>query len=55
MALFFTLGVMAQHNFPDFSRVGYRQSEVAIPDAPVAVYVSWQSGDQSTRIQQAID
>ena len=42
--------------FPfDYSYVGYKQSEQPIPDAEVAVFVKWQPGDQSTRIQKAID
>ncbi len=42
--------------FPfDYSYVGYRQSEHPIPDAGVVVFVKWQAGDQSARIQKAID
>lgn len=42
--------------FPfDYSYVGYKQSERTIPDAPVWVFVKWQQGDQSARIQKAID
>ena len=42
--------------FPfDYSYVGYRQSEQPIPDAGVVVFVKWQQGDQSARIQKAID
>lgn len=42
--------------FPfDYSYVGYKQSERTIPDAPVRVFVKWQQGDQSARIQKAID
>ena len=42
--------------FPfDYSYVGYKQSERTIPDAPVVVFVKWQQGDQSARIQKAID
>ncbi|MCI6504342.1 MAG: DUF6298 domain-containing protein [Prevotella sp.] len=44
------------HTFPlDYSTVGYRQSSVTLPDADVVVFVKWQSGDQSARIQKAID
>ena len=39
----------------DYSYCGYKQSEVEIPDLPNKVYVSWQAGDCSDRIQQAID
>lgn len=47
---------MAAQPFPlDYSYVGYHQSERLIPDAPVRVYVSCRPGDQSGRIQQAID
>ncbi len=42
--------------FPfDYSYVGYRQSEQPIPNADVVVFVKWQQGDQSARIQKAID
>ena len=40
---------------PDYSYVGYRQGEEQIPDAPVVVSVAWKAGDQSVRIQRAID
>lgn len=47
---------VSAHTFPlDYSTVGYRQSSVAVPDAKVIVYVKWQAGDQSARIQKAID
>ncbi len=52
------LGVVrvAAQPFPlDYSEVGYHHSERQIPDAPVKVYVSWRMGDQSSRIQQALD
>lgn len=39
----------------DYSYCGYRQSAYAIPDVKVVAYVSWQEGDQSARIQAAID
>lgn len=39
----------------DYSYVGYRMSNEAIPDAVVVVFVKWQQGDQSARIQKAID
>lgn len=39
----------------DFSYCGYRQSGAAIPDYKVVAYVSPQQGDQSARIQAAID
>ncbi len=39
----------------DFSYCGYRNSDVAIPDLPVRVYVSPVEGDNSTAIQRAID
>ena len=39
----------------DYSYCGYRQSEAEIPDLPNKVYVAWQAGDCSDRIQQAID
>lgn len=47
---------VAAQPFPlDYSEVGYHLSERQIPDAPVKVYVSWRTGDQSSRIQQALD
>ena len=39
----------------DFRYVGYQQSEKGVPDADVVVFVKWQDGDQSARIQKAID
>ncbi len=42
--------------FPlDYSYVGYRMSQQPIPNADVKVYVGWHDGDQSSRIQKAID
>src|SRR5437773_1219577 len=40
---------------PDFSYCGYRLGEVAIPDVPVRVVVPRRDGDQTARIQAAID
>ena len=39
----------------DFSFCGYRQQAAAIPDVPVKVFVPYHAGDQSLRIQQAIN
>lgn len=39
----------------DYSSCGYRHSEQAIPDVGNAVFVPWQAGDNSSRIQRAID
>lgn len=39
----------------DYSSCGYRNSEQAIPDVANVVFVPWQSGDNSSRIQRAID
>lgn len=39
----------------DFSYCGYRMSEQPLPDAEVKVFVSWKKGDNSARIQKAID
>ena len=39
----------------DYSTCGYHASEQAIPDVKAAVTVSWQAGDCSQLIQQAID
>lgn len=40
---------------PDFSYAGYRSFEKAIPWVEAKVNVPWQSGDQTERIQSAID
>ena len=47
--------IFAQPFAFDFSYVGYQQSEKGIPDADVVVFVKWKEGDQSARIQKAID
>ena len=47
--------IFAQPLSFDYSYVGYRQSEQPIPNADVVVFVKWQKGDQSARIQEAID
>lgn len=39
----------------DYSSCGYRNSEQPIPDVANTVFVPWQAGDNSTRIQRAID
>ena len=39
----------------DFSHCGYRNSDVAIPDVPVAIRVPLAEGDNSDRIQRAVD
>ena len=39
----------------DFSSCGYRSSNVPIPDVMNVVFVSWQEGDNTARIQKAID
>jgi hypothetical protein len=39
----------------DFSYCGYMSSETTIPNLPVRIYVSQADGDQSARIQKAID
>lgn len=43
------------HTAIDYSRCGYRLSEAPIPDAPVRIYVAAGEGDQTDRIQRAID
>jgi hypothetical protein len=40
---------------PDYSSCGYMRSERDIPAVPLAVHVPHQEGDQSARIQRAID
>ena len=55
MMLMAVLQVGAQ-SFPmDYSYCGYRMSEAKIPDVETKAFVSWQAGDQSARIQRAID
>ena len=39
----------------DFSYCGYKSSDVEIPNVRNMVYVSWKEGDNSERIQKAID
>ena len=39
----------------DFSYCGYQNSEVPIPDVLNKVFVDWNAGDNSERIQKAID
>ncbi|WP_455585583.1 DUF6298 domain-containing protein [Bacteroides sp.] len=39
----------------DYSYCGYRNSERDIPDVKNVVFVSWRQGDNSKRIQKAID
>jgi hypothetical protein len=40
---------------PDFSYAGYRGADATIPNVPVRVFVSPKEGDQTSRIQTAID
>ena len=40
---------------PDFSYAGYRGGDVEIPDVPVRVVVAHKPGDQTSRIQAALD
>ena len=56
--LVFMIGVACCYAQPfplDYSYVGYRMSEQPIPNVDVKVYVGWHNGDQSSRIQKAID
>lgn len=58
LALAITVGVAQAAAQPlplDYSYCGYRMSERPLPSAPVAVYVAWHEGDNSARIQRAID
>ena len=55
MAVLLISAAQAQVVPMDYSFCGYKQSEVEIPDLPNKVFVSWQDGDCSDRIQQAID
>ncbi|WP_205195402.1 DUF6298 domain-containing protein [Chitinophaga sp. Cy-1792] len=45
----------AGNRIPDFSYSGYKAGETPIPEVPVKVVVSLQSGDATRRIQAAID
>jgi hypothetical protein len=40
---------------PDFSTAGYAENEKRIPDAPIRIVVSPINGDETARIQKAID
>lgn len=56
--LVFMIGVACCYAQPfplDYSYVGYHMSQQSIPNADVKVYVGWHAGDQSSRIQKAID
>lgn len=39
----------------DYSTCGYRNSSQPVPDVNSIVYVPWKAGDNSARIQRAID
>lgn len=39
----------------DYSTCGYRNSSQPIPDVNTVVYVPWRAGDNSARIQRAVD
>ena len=43
------------NRIPDYSSCGYENSNKPIPDVENRVFVSWQEGDCSARIQQAIN
>lgn len=43
------------NQIPDFSHAGYAGGGVAVPDAPVAVFVPARDDDQTLRLQAAID
>ncbi|WP_455663555.1 DUF6298 domain-containing protein [Phocaeicola sp.] len=43
------------NRIPDYSSCGYHCSDQTIPDVANAVFVPWQAGDNSSRIQRAID
>ena len=54
--LFIFLPLKAQPSLPlDYSYCGYRQSEVPIPSVKSMIFVGWKDGDNSERIQRAID
>src|SRR5688572_4162634 len=40
---------------PDFSHCGYLGGDAAVPDVPVRIVISPKPGDQTARIQSAID
>lgn len=43
------------NRIPDFSHAGYRLSEAPIPDVPVVLEVSPGAGDDTARVQDALD
>lgn len=43
------------NRLPDYSSCGYRNSEQPLPAVNNSVFVPWAEGDQSARIQKAID
>ena len=53
--LFISVASFAQYIPMDYSTCGYRASESKIPDVRNVVYVQCKSGDNSQRIQKAID
>ncbi len=55
-SMIWVVAAMAQPKFAfDYSYVGYKMSEQAIPDIPAKAFVSHKDGDQSKEIQAAID
>ena len=48
-------GQQHTEGLPDYSYCGYRMSAEALPDVAVKVFVSHKDGDQSARLQKAID
>ncbi len=43
------------NRIPDFSHVGYKSSEEPVPDVPVVMILEPEPGDDTDRIQEAID
>ncbi len=43
------------NKIPDFSYAGYKASNESIPSVEARIFISWKEGDQTERIQRAID
>ncbi len=55
LSMGFAQGYAQTFAFLDYSYCGYRASEQDIPSTRNAVFVSWQAGDNTARIQRAVD
>ena len=55
LSMGFAQGYAQTFAFLDYSYCGYHASEQDIPSVRNVVFVSWQAGDNTTRIQRAVD